>query len=496
MFRNSFKARKAAAAIACGLALAGSGVPALAGTVRYDLNGPAGVVHAHTEDGDVTVEEIGVDFEGLGKLTGWNTRRDGSGDAYAVGDTVKGDALLYAQYEDGTMLASDLTTINGKTYYYKDGSPVTGLLNVEGSLMYFSPDDGGARVEDSWFESSGKAGHADAGGVVATGVAKVGEKTYCFDEHGGQLTGLIKSGDDVYSFSGEEADGVRAGYAVSSCFVKVDGAQCYAGEDGKLARGYVDVDGKTYWFGEDGKSSAGWHKTDGDESKLWCNTTASGEVLAYSPTAPKTDPEPDPAPKPGVDVKLGDYKVTNPDTLSKFSEQQLTSMGAALRTWLSGQGIEPGEDAEIVIAEAGSNRVTGSLSWTDADGAVKSSAFALAGDGDVWTCTSPTTGGGDSDNAGGDQPGKADNGDSSQPGKADGKDNKADGASGDGDVKGNGVEVLNDGSASGGNMPQTGASALGLGLIAAGGAAVAAAGGKLAWNRRRDGSEDEEQETE
>ena len=115
MFRNSFKARKAAAAIACGLALAGSGVPALAGTVRYDLNGPAGVVHTHTEDGDVTVEEIGVDFEGLGKLTGWNTKRDGSGDAYAVGDTVKGDALLYAQYDDGTMLASDLTTINGKT---------------------------------------------------------------------------------------------------------------------------------------------------------------------------------------------------------------------------------------------------------------------------------------------------------------------------------------------------------------------------------------------
>ena len=45
-------------------------------------------------------------------------------------------------------------------------------------------------------------------------------------------------------------------------------------------------------------------------------------------------------------------------------------------------------------------------------------------------------------------------------------------------------------------MPQTGASALGLTLLAAGGAAAAAAGGKLAWNRRRAGSEDEGSESE
>ncbi len=45
-------------------------------------------------------------------------------------------------------------------------------------------------------------------------------------------------------------------------------------------------------------------------------------------------------------------------------------------------------------------------------------------------------------------------------------------------------------------MPQTGASALGLGLVAAGAAAAAAAGGKLAWDRKREASDDEGPESE
>lgn len=93
----------------CAAGLSAVLVPAtaLAGTVKYDLNGPAGVVHEHADDGDVTVENITVDFDGLGDITGWNTKSDGTGTAYKEGDKVSGDATLYAQYSDGTRLASE-----------------------------------------------------------------------------------------------------------------------------------------------------------------------------------------------------------------------------------------------------------------------------------------------------------------------------------------------------------------------------------------------------
>lgn len=110
--------RNAIGALARGVCAAGLSaalVPAtaLAGTVKYDLNGPAGVVHEHTEDGDVAVESVTADFDGLGDITGWNTKADGTGTAYKEGDEVSGDATLYAQYSDGTRLATEDSETDG-----------------------------------------------------------------------------------------------------------------------------------------------------------------------------------------------------------------------------------------------------------------------------------------------------------------------------------------------------------------------------------------------
>lgn len=411
-------ARRAAAAVCCGLAIMGSAAPASAGTVKYDLNGPAGIVHEHKEDGAVKVEEIGIDFDGLGKLTGWNTKRDGKGDAYKVGDEVEGDATLYAQYDDGTMLASDLTTIDGKTYFYRDGAPVTGMLPVDGKLMYFSPDDSGARAEDKWLSIDGKTYHADADGVLAgEGVSVISGKRYCFAADGALVTGLVKTDGKMYSFSGEEK-GAQSGFAVTDAFIGIDGAQGYAGSDGALVRGYVQKGGKWYWFGGDCKSSAGWHKTANTEDKQWCNTTASGEVIAFSPTEPA---QPDDQ-KPGADDnnQEGDQKPGD-------------------------QGQKPGNDQGGATKGDGTDQKPGAGDKTDGD----------------------------------DKTGVADN-QSSDKNQAGDKTDGSQGGSGS-----TGVQVVSDGSASGGQLPQTGAAAVGAGLVAAGAIAAVAAGGKLAWDRRR-----------
>ena len=274
---------RACAAVTCGLALMGAATPALAGTVKYDLNGPAGVVHEHTEDGDVEVEEIGVDFAGIGKLTGWNTERDGSGTAYAVGDKVSGDATLFAQYDDGTMLATGLVKRDGKTYYYgPDGSLAHGKQVIDGKMMWFDEGDG-ARYENVWItDGDGDKYRAGEDGVLVTGVADVDGDTYAFEQDGKLHTGFFKDGDDTYYADPDDGGKVAAG-----SLIEVNGKKYYAAEDGKLAHGLTKVDGKEYVFdASDGAMVCGtWTSVNGKYA--YCG--ANGEVTQWSDTVPGAD---------------------------------------------------------------------------------------------------------------------------------------------------------------------------------------------------------------
>ena len=274
---------KAVIAIACGLSLMGVATPALAGTVKYDLNGPAGVVHEHTEDGDVEVEEIGVDFDGIGKLTGWNTERDGSGTAYAVGDKVSGDATLFAQYDDGTMLATGLVKRDGKTYYYgPDGSLAHGKQNIGGKMMWFAEDDG-ARYEGTWISSGEGSYYAKGDGELASGLVDVDGKTYAFADDGRQASGFFTDADgSVYFADASDSNAVAKGR-----WIEQNGKRFYAGQDGKLALGYQKVDGKEYVFdANNGTMAAGtWTKV-GDR---YAYSGEDGVVTKWSDTLPGAD---------------------------------------------------------------------------------------------------------------------------------------------------------------------------------------------------------------
>lgn len=275
--------RRAGVAVACGLSILGAATPALAGTVKYDLNGPAGVVHEHTEDGDVEVEEIGVDFDGIGKLTGWNTERDGSGTSYAVGDKVSGDATLYAQYDDGTMLATGLVTRDGKTYYYgPDGSLAHGKQNIGGKMMWFAEGDG-ARYEGTWISSTDGSYYAKGDGELASGLVDVDGKTYAFADDGRQASGFYTASDgSIYFADASDSNAVAKGK-----WVEQNGKRFYAGQDGKLALGYQKVDGKEYVFdANNGTMAAGtWTKV-GDR---YAYSGDDGVVTKWSDTLPGAD---------------------------------------------------------------------------------------------------------------------------------------------------------------------------------------------------------------
>ena len=260
--------------------------PAMAATVDYNLNGPAGVVHTEKESGDVTIETIGVDFDDLGDLLGWNTKADGSGVTYNVGDKVSADTTLYAQYSDHTMLASGLTEIDGKTYYYVDGSKKTGIVNVGGKLMYFDPDADGERVCSQWFEASGKAYYADGDGVLKVDqITEIGGKRYVFAADGTLSIGFVTVSGKMYCANGMASSGVHAGWIATDAWVTKDGKKAYATSDGSLATGIVSINGMSHMFGPDGIAvSAGWHETGlSDATKAWCETTGdTGLIVTWS----------------------------------------------------------------------------------------------------------------------------------------------------------------------------------------------------------------------
>ena len=279
--------RKMTALVVGGVAsTAGVAAPAMAATVDYNLNGPAGIVHTEKSAGDVTVETIGVDFDGLGDLLGWNTKADGSGTTYNVGDKVSADATLYAQYSDHTMLASGLTETDGKTYYYVDGSKKTGIVNVGGQLMYFDPSDDGALAHAQWLEVSGKTYYADGDGVLkANQVTEIDGKRYVFAADGTLSVGFVTVSGKTYCADGAASSGVHAGWVAIDAWVAKDGKKAYATSDGSLATGIVSINGMSHMFASDGIAvSAGWHETGlSDKAKAWCETTGdTGLIVTWS----------------------------------------------------------------------------------------------------------------------------------------------------------------------------------------------------------------------
>lgn len=68
-------------------------------TVAYDANGGSGTMTSQTGSTSYTVKTNSFTAPTGGTFTGWNTAADGSGTAYAAGNTISSNATLYAQWK-------------------------------------------------------------------------------------------------------------------------------------------------------------------------------------------------------------------------------------------------------------------------------------------------------------------------------------------------------------------------------------------------------------
>ncbi len=178
-------------------------------------------------------------------------------------------------------------TIGGKTYYYKNGSKVTGLQTISGKKYYFNSS---GVMQKGWQTVNGKRyyfktdGSAERGfklvngkyvylhkpdAYVVTGFQTINGKSYYFDSNGYMFTGGWKQVSGKWYF-------FKTNGAAEGGWKKSGGKWYYLHKpDGAMLTGFQKIDGKTYYFSGSGAMLKGWQKISGK----WYYMNGSGVVL-------------------------------------------------------------------------------------------------------------------------------------------------------------------------------------------------------------------------
>ena len=165
-------------------------------------------------------------------------------------------------------------TKNGKTYYYKNGTKLTGLQTIDGKIYYFNAS---GEMQTGWQKVNGKKyyfktnGAAELGwkqwegvwyylnkpnGYAMTGLMTLDGKIYAFDSSGKQLLGWQTVDGKKYFFkSGGAAE--KGWKQVGSSWYFLDRTTAV------MATGIKTIDGKIYGFNSSGVMLKGWQKING-----------------------------------------------------------------------------------------------------------------------------------------------------------------------------------------------------------------------------------------
>ena len=149
-------------------------------------------------------------------------------------------------------------------YLDKNGKPLLGWQEIEGTRYYFIPD-AGIRAT-GWMQIGADQYYFDKDGVMQTGWQTVLGREYYFVEEGHLATGWTEVDDALYCFG-------KDGIALNGWFEDENG-KCYLDEKGRPVVGLQEIDGKRYWFDENGRPITGWVEHDGE--KYYCKE--DGEV--------------------------------------------------------------------------------------------------------------------------------------------------------------------------------------------------------------------------
>ena len=169
----------------------------------------------------------------------------------------------------------------GKWYYYKNGTKVTGWLNLGGDRYYL--DQSGV-MQTGWVMVNNKWFYLDTSGVMVTGVVTIDGVHYEFDDNGVWLGAAKKQGwklesgkwyfyRDGAKVYGWIYEGSKRYYTDSNGVmvtgeVMINGVRHYFADNGvwlsKIgAGGWAKEDGKWYYYYENLRKATGWVKLEG-----------------------------------------------------------------------------------------------------------------------------------------------------------------------------------------------------------------------------------------
>ena len=220
-------------------------------TITFNANGGEGSMEPQRfEVGVDTALNTNAFTRESYKFIGWNTAADGSGATYADEGAIlelTGDMTLYAQWQ---FWNGWLTDVNGKQYYNDGELLKTGWTIIDGNTYYLDTETGYAATGITTLVPDGTTEEArcvfDAEGVFqsgVTGVYSVGADTYWLNsgiiEEEAGLKRVVKEDGEVnyYYFAVqknlEERDGLTLSAAVKSTLL--NGKDCWLHKTNGLA---------------------------------------------------------------------------------------------------------------------------------------------------------------------------------------------------------------------------------------------------------------------
>ena len=141
-----------------------------------------------------------------------------------------------------------LSEIGGFLYFYKNGNPISGFVQVGKDFYYFSKND--YRAVKGWNSIEGKKYYFNESYHRVNGYVTIGELTYYFNSKGVLLTGWQTINKVKYYF---KSDG-----SMPDSLMKIGSYYYGFNASGKMLKGLKVIEGDTYYFSTNGRRYKGW----------------------------------------------------------------------------------------------------------------------------------------------------------------------------------------------------------------------------------------------
>ncbi len=161
--------------------------------------------------------------------------------------------------DDNGNLAEGLKEIDGKQYYFREGTMRTGFVRIDEDEYYF--DESGAMAKGWSQDKNGQYYYTDSNGILQKGWQRINGAWYYFDEVGVMATGPKYILDEstyetkLYYFDNSGAFKYKKGWVNN--IGKYNNDWYYINSDNELAMGWQRINGTWYYFDEVGVMATG-----------------------------------------------------------------------------------------------------------------------------------------------------------------------------------------------------------------------------------------------